>query len=118
MALVDALGNLARFVLLPGQSHDLVEVKPLIHNVELGMFRGDKAFEADWLRTELNERGAVAVIPPKSNRSKRSTVTSMLIADDTSLRTSSATSKHSGGLPQPDTRKLMRATAPWSTSRH
>ena len=42
MALVDALGNLARFVLLPGQSHDLVGVKPLIHDVEFGMFLGDK----------------------------------------------------------------------------
>lgn len=30
VALVDALGNLVRFVLLPGQSHDLVGVKPLI----------------------------------------------------------------------------------------
>lgn len=29
-ALVDALGNLVRFVLLPGQCHDLVEVTPLI----------------------------------------------------------------------------------------
>lgn len=65
MALVDALGNLARFVLLPGQSHDLVGVKPLIQEVEFGMFLGDKAFDADWLRTELNERGAAAVIPPK-----------------------------------------------------
>jgi hypothetical protein len=43
-------------------------VKPLIHDVEFDMFLGDKAFDADWLRTELNERGAVVVIPPKSNR--------------------------------------------------
>ena len=71
MALVDALGNLARFVLLPGQSHDLVGVKPLIQDVEFDMFLGDKAFDADWLRTELNERGAVVVIPPKSNRKQK-----------------------------------------------
>jgi len=71
VALVDALGNLVRFVLLPGQSHDLVGVKPLIQDVEFDMFLADKAFDADWLRTELNERGAVAVIPPKSNRKKK-----------------------------------------------
>jgi transposase len=65
---VDALGNLVRFVLLPGQTHDLVGVKPLIQGVEFGMFLGDKAFDADWLRSELDDRGAVAVIPPKSNR--------------------------------------------------
>jgi len=29
---------------------------------------GDKTFNADWLRAELDERGAVAVIPVKSNR--------------------------------------------------
>lgn len=57
VALVDALGNLVRFVLLPGQTHDLVGVKPLIQGVEFGMFLGDKAFDADWLRSELDDRG-------------------------------------------------------------
>ncbi len=28
----------------------------------------DKAFDADWLRKELDERGTMAVIPPRSNR--------------------------------------------------
>ncbi|MDR3435407.1 transposase, partial [Telmatospirillum sp.] len=28
----------------------------------------DKAFDIDWIRTELNERGALAVIPPKADR--------------------------------------------------
>jgi hypothetical protein len=30
IALVDALGNLVRFVLLPGQRHDTIGVPPLI----------------------------------------------------------------------------------------
>jgi len=68
---VDALGNLAQFVFLPGQSHDLVGVKPLIHDVEFGMFRRDKAFDADSLRTDLSKRGAVAVIPPKLNQKEK-----------------------------------------------
>jgi transposase len=67
VALVDALGNLARFVLLPGQRHDIVGVTPLIEGVSFDAFLGDKAFDTDWLRAHLDERGAVAVIPPKSN---------------------------------------------------
>src|SRR5947208_436206 len=68
VALVDALGNLTRFVLLPGQHHDTVGVRPLIEGVAFGALLGDKAFDADWLRADLDDRGAVAVIPPKANR--------------------------------------------------
>lgn len=69
MALVDALGNLARFVLLPGQRHDSIGVAPLLDGVALGALIGDKAFDSDCLRLELNERGALAVIPPNASRS-------------------------------------------------
>ena len=70
MALVDALGNLARFVLLPGQRHDSIGVEPLLDGVALGALIGDKAFDSDWLRLKLNERGAQAVIPPNGGRAK------------------------------------------------
>jgi transposase len=66
VALVDALGALLRFVLLPGQRHDTVGVAPLIEGIEFGALLGDKAFDVDWLRAELDARGAVAVIPPKA----------------------------------------------------
>jgi transposase len=65
---VDALGSLIRFVLLPGQRHDMVGVAPLIRDLCFDALLADKAFDADWLRTELNQRGATAVIPPKANR--------------------------------------------------
>ena len=68
--MVDALGNLARFVLLPGQRHDSVGVEPLLDGVEIGALIGDKGFDNDWLRRELDERGALAVIPPKANRQR------------------------------------------------
>ncbi|BCH20292.1 hypothetical protein MesoLjLb_00770 [Mesorhizobium sp. L-8-3] len=70
MALVDALGNLARFILLPGQRHDSIGVKPLLDGVALGALLGDKAFDSDWLRLELDQRGALAVIPPMASRAK------------------------------------------------
>ena len=68
VALVDGLGNLARFVLLPGQRHDSVGVAPLIAGIEIGALIGDKGFDNDWLRQELDARGSIAVIPPKANR--------------------------------------------------
>src|SRR5215208_4384443 len=68
VALVDALGTLVRFVLLPGQRHDSVGVAPLLTGLDFGALLGDKAFDADGFRTELDNRGAVAVIPPKANR--------------------------------------------------
>jgi len=68
VALVDALGSLVRFILLPGQRHDSVGVQPLIEGIAFGALLGDKAFDADWLRAALDERGAAAVIPPKANR--------------------------------------------------
>ena len=71
VALVDALGSLIRFVLLPGQRHDTVGVDPLIREVPFDALLADKAFDVDWLRAELNQRGASAVIPPKANRKQQ-----------------------------------------------
>lgn len=68
MALVDSLGNLIDFVLMPGQRHDSKGVLPLIEGLTFGAFLGDKAFDSDKLRTALRARGAKAVIPPKRNR--------------------------------------------------
>jgi transposase len=68
VALVDALGNLVRFVLLPGQRHDSVGIEPLITNLDFEALIADKAFDNNALRAELNERGALAVIPSKGDR--------------------------------------------------
>lgn len=65
---MDALGNLVRFVLLPGQRHDINGVRELIAGAPFKMLLADKAFDADWLRADLESRGIVAVIPPKANR--------------------------------------------------
>ena len=68
MALVDALGNLVRFVLMPGQRNDIMGVRPLIDGVSFDALLADKAFDADWLRLELDARGSLSVIPPRKNR--------------------------------------------------
>jgi transposase len=68
VALVDALGNLVRFILLPGQRHDSLGVAPLITDLDFAALLADKAFDVHWLRAELDKRGVQAVIPPKANR--------------------------------------------------
>ena len=70
VALTDALGNLVRFVLLPGQRHDTVGVAPLIEGVSFAALIADKAFDSDWFVLELNERGAMIVISQHSRRTK------------------------------------------------
>ena len=47
LALTDALGNLVRFVLLPGQRFDTVGVAPLIEGLEFGALIADKAFDSN-----------------------------------------------------------------------
>ena len=47
VVLVHALGNLARFTLLPGQRHDSVGAESLLCGVTLGALIADKAFDSD-----------------------------------------------------------------------
>jgi hypothetical protein len=55
LALTDALGNLLRFVLLPGQRYDTVGVAPLISNLEFDALIADKAFDSNWITDELRD---------------------------------------------------------------
>jgi len=107
--LVDALGNLARFVLLPGQRHDNIGVEPLLDGVAIGALIGDKGFDNDWLRHELNQRGALAVIPPKADRKRDLPCDFAIMAGAISSRTSSAPSRTTAGSPH-DTTKPIKAS--------
>ena len=64
-ALVDALGNLVRFTLLPGQRHDIKSVDDLLEGIDCEAFLGDKAFDAKALRARLAHDGIEAVIPQR-----------------------------------------------------
>jgi transposase len=68
VALTDALGNLVRFVLLPGQRFDTVGVPPLIDGVSFGALIGDTAFDSNALIADLDARGAKAVIAQHPRR--------------------------------------------------
>ena len=62
LALTDALGNLVKFVLMPGQRHDTKGVRELIADVRFDALFADKAFDVNWLIQELGKRGAQVVI--------------------------------------------------------
>jgi transposase len=66
--LCDALGNLVRFVPLPGNRYDTIGVAPLIEGITFGALLGDKAFDANWIVEELGQREAKVVISQMPQR--------------------------------------------------
>ena len=70
LALTDALGNLVRFVLLPGQRFDTVGVAPLIEGIEFDALIADKAFDSNDIIANLNQRRAKVVISQHPRRTK------------------------------------------------
>ncbi len=73
VALVDVLGQLIDFILLPGQAHALKAVEVLIEGVPFEAFIANKVCDADWLVDKLLELNLEmkVVIPSNSNRKTR-----------------------------------------------
>jgi transposase len=67
---VDALGNPVRFILTPGQVHDICQAEGLISGFCFENLLADKAFDSDGFRAAVAERGAEAVIPSSRSRSQ------------------------------------------------
>jgi transposase len=70
LALIDALGNLVRFILLPGQRYDTVGIPPLIEGIAFDALIADKAFDSNAVIAELDKRGAKAVISQHPRRAR------------------------------------------------
>ena len=70
LALTDALGNLVRFLLLPGQRFDTVGVPPLIDGLAFEALIADKAFDSNAIIAELDARGAKIVISQHPRRAR------------------------------------------------
>ena len=68
--MVDGLGNLLRFVLLPGQCHDIKSVEALLDGISCAAFIADKAFDANALRARLADDGIEAVIPQRAGEAR------------------------------------------------
>lgn len=57
-----------RFVLLPGNRYDTIGVEPLIRGLSFDALLADKAFDANWIVDEMNERGALICISQRPQR--------------------------------------------------
>lgn len=73
LALTDALGNLVRFVLLPGERFHTVGVEPLIDGLEFGALLADKAFDSNKIIADLDQRGAKVVISQHPRKGRNPT---------------------------------------------
>ncbi len=66
-ALVDAKGLPFRFDLTPGQAHDSQAAARLLDDRQPDSFvLGDKAYDADWIRRQIEDQDAAANIPDRS----------------------------------------------------
>ena len=64
---VNGLGMPVDFKLTPGQAADITQAQPLLEGYEFDAVLGDKGFDSKKLIDYIAERGAEAVIPPRSN---------------------------------------------------
>jgi transposase len=68
----DTLGRPVRFLLAPGNSHDILAVPTLLEGYRPEAVLADRAYDANSLRQHLEQIGAEAVIP--STRSRRAPI--------------------------------------------
>ena len=68
----DTLGRPVRFLLAPGNSHDILAVPALLEGHRPQAVLADRAYDANSLRQHLDQIGAEAVIP--STRSRRAPI--------------------------------------------
>lgn len=80
-AATDALGNPLRWLLTPGQRHDITQAEALIDGVATDAVVADRGHDADWLVALVEAAGAEAVIPPKSDRKAQRAYDANLYAD-------------------------------------
>ena len=67
--MTDGAGLPVRLAITPGQTHDAKAATDLLDSIGQGhMLLGDRAYDADWIRASVAERGGWANIPPKRNR--------------------------------------------------
>jgi transposase len=68
-ALTDGEGLPVKFVITPGNTHDIQAAAELLTDIRKGqMVLGDKAYDANWLKDSVAEQGSGANIPPKTLR--------------------------------------------------
>lgn len=77
---VRGLGCPVRFTLTAGQRGDCPQAYPLIKDLPAKVVMADTAYDADPLRQEIAEKGAIAVIPNNPSRARKYPVDKHLYA--------------------------------------
>ena len=67
--LADTHGRPLRFLLAPGQSHDILDAPLLLEGYAAQAVLGDRAYDTNALRSLIADMGAIAVIPSTRSRS-------------------------------------------------
>jgi transposase len=67
-AKVDALGNLLKIIITPGQQHDSTQAKELLDKVFDSNVLADRGYDSDEIRAQIKAQNCISVIPPRSNR--------------------------------------------------
>jgi transposase len=70
-ALVDALGNPVKFILSPGNDHDVTHAEELTKDLENTAVLGDKGYDSKKLVDFLEAKHCVAIIPSRSNSKEK-----------------------------------------------
>ena len=65
---VDALGNPVRLLITPGQQADIKQADALIAGFSADYVIADKGYDADTFIEAIEATKAIAVIPPRCNR--------------------------------------------------
>jgi transposase len=71
--IVDGLGNPVDFILTGGEVHDSVCADTLLNGKNADFVVADKAYDTNAILDRIAQMEAVAVIPPKSNRTEQRT---------------------------------------------
>lgn len=64
----DAWGRPVRLILTGGEANDAPQAEPLLEGIQAGNVIADKGYDSQKILEKIEEIGAKAVIPPKSNR--------------------------------------------------
>jgi transposase len=67
-AVCDAFERPIRFIVTPGNINDCTQAVELIEGFDVSAVLADKGYDTDEVIAAIESSGAVAVIPPKSNR--------------------------------------------------
>ena len=72
--MTDTFGNLVHFKLTGGNEHDGPHAKALLRSIDADKVIADKAYDSNDLLATIDQMGADAVIPSKTNRKQQRTL--------------------------------------------